>query len=114
MTEDEISQAVEEEINRVVEDGINQFFEDGSQVFEEAKGEIDGFFASLWGKICLLDDQCVEPLAHCDRRTGLIGVDGQCRPSTLFWSGIAISLLGACLCCLLCGLFRCISDSLMR
>ena len=84
---DRIKQAFEE----------SQLFEAGNQVFEEAKGEIDGFFAPLWGKICLLDKQCVEPLAHC--------VTGHCRPSNWVWSGIAISLISGALCllCALCG-----------
>ena len=89
--------------------------DDINEAFADAKDEIDGFFASFWGKICVVDENCMKYVAYCDRKTGLTGVDGQCRPNIWVWlvlAGIAILLIGSCVCCLLCGLCKCIYDCL--
>ena len=102
----------EEEISRAYED-VGELFNTEDEIineaFEEVKDEIDGFFASFWGKKCVLDGQCMQPLAYCDKKVGVTGLDGQCRPKPWVWSvlaGIAILLVGSCVCGLLRGFCR--------
>ena len=63
----------------------------------------------FWGGICVEDSQClVHPvLAYCDLDKGmaskvtggLLGLDGRCRPSWIFWivlTGVLATCLASC------------------
>ena len=72
----------------------------------------------FYGGICIKDDNCLSPIAYCDKNAGAtagvlgnLAVDGQCRPNIWVWivlAGIVLLFLGACICCICCGLCKCL------
>ena len=95
--------------------------DDINNAFDDAKEEIDDFFASFWGKKCLTDTNCMSAVAYCDREVGItagiagIAVDGECRPTIWVWlvlAVIALLLVGSCVCCIICGLCKCLYNCL--
>ena len=89
--------------------------DDINKAFGDAKDEIDGFFATVVGKACVLDDNCMKHVSYCEKSEGFTGVDGQCRPNIWVWlvlAGVLLLLVGSCVCCLLCGLCKCLYNCL--
>ena len=67
--------------------------DDINRALEDAKGEIEGFIASVWGKICILDINCMKYVAYCDTKRGIFGI-GHCRPNIWVWLVLAVIALG--------------------
>ena len=93
--------------------------EDIKDAFADADKEIQGFVQKFYGANCIMDSQCLEYVAYCDKKAGLsaaaglgsLAVDGQCRPVIWVWIVLAVIVLlflGTCICCCLCGLCSCL------
>ena len=80
-----------------VEDDLNR-------ASEAAKDGIEDFFTSIWGKICLMDDNCIKVVAYCERVEGGLGIIGQCRPNVGVWLVLAVIAIILLICCCVCRL----------
>ena len=93
--------------------------DDIKDAFADADKEIQGFVQKFYGASCVMDSQCLEYVAYCDKKAGLsaaaglgsLSLDGECRPVIWIWIVLAVIVLlflGTCICCCLCGLCSCL------
>ena len=92
--------------------------DDINETFDNAEKELQGFVKQFWGGKCVTDDQCMKYVSYCDKNAGVsqqflgsLAVDGECRPNIWIWlvlAGIVLLFLGACICCICCGLCKCL------
>merc|ERR1719315_583789 len=93
-----------EDINAEIEEIAREFNRD-AEVIKSAIDEIDEEIhiglVRFWGQKCVLSVQCLHfylgthlvQVSVCDRGTGLTGLDGSCKPSTMVWVLLAVLLL---------------------
>merc|ERR1711983_270298 len=69
--------------------------DDIKDAFADADKEIQGFVQKFYGATCVMDSQCLEYVAYCDKKAGLgsLAVDGQCRPVIWVWIVLAVIVL---------------------
>ena len=63
--------------------------EDLDRASEAAEDEMKDFLTSMWGKICVVDGNCVKYVAYCQKVKGGFGIIGQCRPNLGVWFVLA-------------------------
>jgi len=75
----------------------------------EAVNSIETEFRRFWGAACLVDSACLQPVAFCSKTEGSLSgalglsLDGECRPMWWMWlalAGLALLLIGGCICCI--------------
>ena len=92
--------------------------DDIQNAVNDAERELKGIMDKFYGGVCVQDDNCLTPIAYCDKNAGAtagvlgnLAIDGQCRPNIWVWlvlAGIVLLFLGACICCICCGLCKCL------
>ena len=91
---------------------------DINETLNQAEEELQGYVKKFWGGKCVTDDQCMQYISYCDKEAGVskqflgsLAVDGECRPNIWIWlvlAAIVLLFFGACICCICCGLCKCL------
>ena len=76
--------------------------DDIDRAVEEAKEGIADFLTSIWGKVCLVDANCVKYVAYCRSVKGGFGIIGQCRPNIGLWLVVAVIVILVLICSCVC------------